>query len=272
MDSTLDAGDRRLAGKSALITGAGSGVGRATAIRFAREGARVLGLYDRDRDAIEGTVAAVKQAGAEPLILQGDVTSRSSCQQAADSVVAAGGRLDILVSNAGADGDVPFLEMSDAEWHRVVDVNLTASFVLGQIAARAMAADGGGGVILFTASISGMGAAVGDAHYGASKAGIINLVQTMAIELVEHRIRVNCVSPGPLDTPLSRALLGSDEAMQAAREHYPLVPMGRLGLPEEIAAAYAYLASDDAGYTTGQNLVIDGGNHATVFINPVGSF
>ena len=105
-----------------------------------------------------------------------------------------------------------------------------------------------------------------------SKAGIINLVQTMAIELVPHRIRVNCVSPGPLDTPLSRALLGSDEAMEAARAHYPLVPMGRLGLPEEIAAAYAYLASDDAAYTTGQNLVIDGGNHATVFVNPVGSF
>ncbi len=139
-------------------------------------------------------------------------------------------------------------------------------------AARAMVVSGRGGVILYTASISGMGASDGDAHYGVSKAGIINLVQTMAIELVQHRIRVNCVSPGPLDTPLSRALLGSDEAMDAARAHYPLVPMGRLGLPEEIAAAYAYLASDDAAYTTGQNLIIDGGNHATVFVNPVGSF
>lgn len=262
----------RLTGRSALITGAGSGVGRATAIRFAREGAGVLGLFDRDPEAIDGTATAVREAGGRPIALQGDVTSRASCEQAAGAVAEAAGRLDILVSNAGADGDAPFLQMTDAEWHRVIDVNLTASFVLGQIAARAMVKDGLGGAILFTASISGMGASVGDAHYGASKAGIINLVQTMAIELVGHRIRVNCVSPGPLDTPLSRALLGSDEAMEAARAHYPLVPMGRLGLPEEIAAAYAYLASDDAGYTTGQNLVIDGGNHATVFVNPVGSF
>lgn len=262
----------RLAGRSALITGGGSGVGRATALRFAHEGATTIGVFDRDPAAAAETVSAVEALGARAIPLVGDVTSRPRCQSAVDEVVAAHGRLDVLVSNAGADGDAPFLEMTDEEWHRVVDVNLTASFVLGQVAARAMVADGEGGVILYTASISGMGASDGDAHYGVSKAGIINLVQTMAIELVPHRIRVNCVSPGPLDTPLSRALLGSDEAMEAARAHYPLVPMGRLGLPEEIAAAYAYLASDDAGYTTGQNLVIDGGNHATVFVNPVGTF
>ena len=262
----------RLAGKSALVTGGGSGVGRATAIRFAREGATTIGLFDRDESALADTVAEIAALGATALPLPGDVTSRPRCQDAVDAVVATAGRLDVLVSNAGADGDAPFLEMTDDEWHRVVDVNLTASFVLGQVAARAMVADGRGGVILYTASISGMGASDGDAHYGVSKAGIINLVQTMAIELVRHDIRVNCVSPGPLDTPLSRALLGSDEAMEAARAHYPLVPMGRLGLPEEIAAAYAYLASDDAAFTTGQNLVIDGGNHATVFVNPVGTF
>jgi len=261
----------RLKGKSALITGGGSGVGRATALRFAQEGASTIGLFDRDESALAAVVAELETFGTTALALPGDVTSRSLCQTAADAVIASHGRLDVLVSNAGADGDAPFLEMSDDEWHRVINVNLTASFVLGQIAARAMVADRKGGSILFTASISGMGASDGDAHYGVSKAGIINLVQTMAIELVQHRIRVNCVSPGPLDTPLSRALLGSDEAMEAARAHYPLVPMGRLGLPEEIAAAYAYLASDDAGYTTGQNLVIDGGNHATVFVNPVGT-
>jgi len=262
----------RLTGKSALITGGGSGVGRATAIRFAREGATTLGLFDRDSAALESVAEEIRALGALPIPLVGDVTSRANCQAAADAVINSHGRIDILVSNAGADGDAPFLEMTDEEWQRVIDVNLTASFVLGQIAARAMVADGLGGCILYTASISGMGASDGDAHYGVSKAGIINLVQTMAIELVAHRIRVNCVSPGPLDTPLSRALLGSDEAMDAARAHYPLVPMARLGKPEEIAAAYAYLASDDAGYTTGQNLVIDGGNHATVFVNPVGAF
>ncbi len=259
----------RLHGIAALVTGAGSGVGQATAVRFAEEGASTIGLYDRDPAGLAATASLVAELGATPISLPGDVTSRARCQEAVDEVTGAAGRFDVLVSNAGADGDAPFLEMTDAEWQRVIDVNLTASFVLGQIAARAMVAAGNGGVILYTASISGMGASEGDAHYGVSKAGIINLVQTMAIELVRHGIRVNCVSPGPLDTPLSRELLGSDAAMEAARAHYPLVPMWRLGRPEEIAAAFAYLASVDAGYTTGQNLVIDGGNHATVFINPV---
>lgn len=262
----------RLVGKSALITGGGSGIGRSTALRFAEEGASTIGLLDRDERSIAVVAHEVEELGASVMAFPGDVTSRARCQEAVDAVVSSHGRLDILVSNAGADGDAPFLTMTDEEWHRVINVNLTASFVLGQIAARAMVADGLGGAILYTASISGMGASDGDAHYGVSKAGIINLVQTMAIELVQHRIRVNCISPGPLDTPLSRALLGSDEAMEAARAHYPLVPMGRLGMPEEIAAAFAYLASADAGYTTGQNLVIDGGNHATVFVNPVGAF
>ena len=268
----MDATCRRLVGMSALITGGGSGVGRASALRFAQEGATTIGLLDRDPGALERVAAEVRSLGATPLAFHADVTSRSDCQAAADAVVEASGGLDILVSNAGADGDAPFLEMTDEEWNRVIAINLTASFVLGQIAARAMVTAKRGGVILSTASISGLGASTGDANYGVSKAGIMNLVQTMAIELIPHRIRVNCVSPGPLDTPLSRALLGSDEAMEAARAHYPLVPMGRLGLPEEIAAAYAYLASADAGYTTGQNLIIDGGNHATVFINPQGSF
>ena len=263
---------RRLLGKSALITGGGSGVGRSTAIRFAQEGASTIGLLDRDTAGLDRVCVEVEALGAQTLAFVADVTSRPDCQAAVDAVVGVSGGLDIAVGNAGADGDAPFLDMSDEEWHRVIDINLTASFILGQVSARSMVASGTAGVILYTASISGMGASDGDAHYGASKAGIINLVKTMAIELVGHRIRVNCVSPGPLDTPLSRALLGSDEAMEQARAHYPLVPMGRLGLPEEIAAAYAYLASSDAAYTTGQNLVIDGGNDATLFVNPQGSF
>ncbi|MYE77195.1 MAG: SDR family oxidoreductase, partial [Acidimicrobiaceae bacterium] len=151
------------------------------------------------------------------------------------------------------------------EWYRIMDINLTASFVLGQAAARAMVAAGNGGTILYTASISGVAASTGDAHYGVSKAGIISLVKTMAIELVGHNITVNCVSPGPLDTPMSLALLGSEEAMQAARESWPIVPMNRLGSPTEIAGTYAYLASADGAYTTGQNIIVDGGMTTNVF-------
>jgi NAD(P)-dependent dehydrogenase (short-subunit alcohol dehydrogenase family) len=163
---------------------------------------------------------------------------------------------------------VPFLEMTESEWDRVLAVMLRASFVLGQLAAKAMVADGRGGSINYTASISAMGASVEYAHYGAAKAGMVNLAKTMALELVQYRIRVNTVSPGPLDTPQSLAVLGSEEAMQRAREHWPLVPMGRLGLPEEIAAAYAYLASDDAAYVTGHNLVVDGGTTAHAYSIP----
>ena len=261
-----------LTGKVALVSGAARGIGRAIALKLAHEGCDVAANYYNSADEAEALCVEICALGRRAFAIPGSVGIPDSVDEIFVEFRRHFDRLDILVSNAGADGDAPFLEMTDEEWHRVIDVNLTASFVLGQVAARAMVADGGGGVILYTASISGLGASDGDAHYGVSKAGIINLVQTMAIELVSHRIRVNCVSPGPLDTPLSRALLGSDEAMEAARAHYPLVPMGRLGLPEEIAAAYAYLASDDAAYTTGQNLVIDGGNEATVFVNPVGTF
>jgi len=258
----------RLANKSALITGGASGVGRATALRFAEEGVTTVGLFDRDATRLDVVAEEVRLRGANPIVLVGDVTSRESAAQAVASILQACGRLDILVSNAGVDGSASILEMTDEEWHRVIDVNLNASFRFGQLAARAMVADGKGGCIFFTASISGMGASEGDAHYGVSKAGVINLVRTMSMELVDHGIRVNCVSPGPLDTPLSRELLGSDEAMAAAREHWPLVPMQRLGLPEEIAGAYTYLASADGAYTTGQNLVVDGGLTARVYTIP----
>jgi NAD(P)-dependent dehydrogenase (short-subunit alcohol dehydrogenase family) len=259
---------RRLEGRSALITGAASGVGRATAKRFADEGATVLCLFDRDTDNLKEAVREVEAAGARALPFVGDVTSAESCQEAADQLISAAGRMDILVSNVGADQVVPFLEMSVADWDRVVGINLRASFILGQIAARAMVADGRGGVILYTASICALGASAEDAHYGASKAGIVNLAKTMAIELVSRGVRVNTVSPGPLDTPMSLALLGSEEAMQSAREDWPLVPMRRLGKPEEIAASFAYLASDDASYVTGHNLVVDGGLTAQAYSIP----
>ena len=256
---------RRLEGLCALISGGASGVGRATAHRFAEEGAARITLFDKDAERITGVAAELADLGTEPRTVVGDVAEPADCQRAVDEAIRGDGRLDVLVSNAGADSIHPFLELELEEWHRIMDINLTASFVLGQAAARAMVAAGNGGTILYTASISGVAASTGDAHYGVSKAGIISLVKTMAIELVEHRITVNCVSPGPLDTPMSLALLGSEEAMAAARESWPIVPMNRLGLPTEIAGTYAYLASADGAYTTGQNIVVDGGMTTNVF-------
>jgi NAD(P)-dependent dehydrogenase (short-subunit alcohol dehydrogenase family) len=259
---------RRLEGRSALITGAASGVGRATAKRFAEEGAGTIGLFDLNAGNLDIVAAEVAERGAKPLVYIGDVTSTDDCRESVARVVDQAGRLDILISNAPAHSARPFLDMSVEEWDRVIAVMLRASFVLGQLAAKAMVADGKGGSINYTASISAIGASVEYAHYGAAKAGIVNLAKTMALELVSKRIRVNTVSPGPLDTPQSLAVLGSEEAMQRAREHWPLVPMGRLGLPEEIAAAYAYLASDDAAYVTGHNLIVDGGTTAHAYSIP----
>jgi 3-oxoacyl-[acyl-carrier protein] reductase len=224
-------------------------------------------LFDRDEQGLAAVASETAAAGATPLSLVGDVTSDGDCQDAVDRTVAEAGGLDILVSNAPAHSSADFLDMTVSEWDRILTVNLRASFVLGQCAARAMV-ERQGGVVLFTASVSAMGASTQYAHYGASKAGIVNLAKTMAIELVGHGIRVNTVSPGPLDTPQSLAVLGSEAAMARARESWPLVPMDRLGLPEEVAAAFAYLASDDASYVTGHNLVVDGGLTAHAYSIP----
>lgn len=257
----------RLQGQVALVTGAASGVGRATARRFATERCRAVYLFDINQERLDAVAAELAGIGSTIVPVRGDVTVDADCERVVDQVVAAEGGLDIMVSNAPAHSAAPFLELSREEWDRVLGTNLRASFVLGQLAARAMR-DSGGGAIMFTASVSSVGASVEYAHYGASKAGIVNLTQTMAIELVGHGIRVNAVSPGPLDTPQSRDVLGSDEAMERARESWPLVPMNRLGLPEEVAAAFAFLASPDASYITGVNLIVDGGLTAHAYSIP----
>lgn len=248
----------RLAGKNALITGGGSGFGRATAHRFVQEGVEHVFLVDIKDDRLEKVSAEIADLGAKATPINADVSVEENCRRAIKTAVDSDGQLDILVSNAAAWTEEPFLEMKKESWDRVLAVNLSASFVLGQSAARAMK-EQGGGVILYTASISAFGASWDFCHYNVTKAGIVNLVKCMAIELAEHNIRVNCISPGPSDTQQSTDIVGED-TMEAFRDKFPVVPLGkRLGHPEEMAAAFAFLASDDASYITGHNLVIDGG-------------
>jgi NAD(P)-dependent dehydrogenase (short-subunit alcohol dehydrogenase family) len=255
-------------GKVVFITGGGSGIGRATALRFASEGAERVYLVDHFEDRLGGVASEIAALGCSPVPIVAELEEMAECDRAVQSAFDEAGRLDVVVSNAAAWSQEPFLELHDDSWRRIIAVNLTASFVIGQRAARAMVQAGRGGVILFTASVSSLGGSPGFSHYNAAKAGIANLVKTMALELVEHGIRVNCISPGPSDTQQSVDLVGEELMQTWRREGFPVVPMGRLGSPEDMAAAFSFLASDDAAYITGVNLVVDGGLTAHAYSVP----
>jgi NAD(P)-dependent dehydrogenase (short-subunit alcohol dehydrogenase family) len=258
----------RHAGKAVLITGGGSGFGRATALRFAQEGAAHVAIVDHFEDRLEKVADEIAATGAKPYAIKAELARIDECERAVREAHGGAGKLDVVVSNAAAWTEEPFLEMTDESWAHVVNVNLTASFVIGQRAARLMVDQGTGGVILYTVSISSLGGSPRFAHYAAAKAGTANLVKSMALELVGHGIRVNAINPGPSDTQQSVDLVGEDLMAKWRQEGFPVVPMGRLGSPDDMAAAFSYLASDDAAYVTGANLVIDGGLTAHTYSVP----
>ena len=237
--------------KAAIVTGAANGIGRAIAEKMADSGWRVI-LADKDGPAAQAVADKLANAGANAIAHQIDVTDRDSVAGMIGKAVSEYGRLDVLVSNAGIMDRSPFLEMTEDFWHRVINTNLTGTFFCGQAAARQMIAQGTGGRIVNVASNSGIFGGRGRAAYGASKAGVINLTQTMAIELAEHDILVNAVAPGPTKTM----------AEQPA-DPWPSVkarmPLGRWGRPEEIAAVAFFLCSDDCSFTTGHVWCADGG-------------
>jgi 3-oxoacyl-[acyl-carrier protein] reductase len=242
---------RRFEGKAALVTGAGHGIGAAVADRLAADGAAVL-VVDRDQARAEAKSAEIKGRGGQAEAAACDVRERASVEAAVDRAVHAFGRLDIVVNVAGIMDRAPFLEMTDETWHRIIDINLYGTFLVSQVAARRMIALGHGGAIVNTASNSGIFGGQGRAAYGASKAGVINLTQSMAIELAPHRIRVNAVAPGPTKTRVEQGeTIGPSVAAR--------MPMKRWGRPEEIAAMAAFLASEEASFTTGHTFAADGG-------------
>jgi NAD(P)-dependent dehydrogenase (short-subunit alcohol dehydrogenase family) len=254
--------------KNVFVTGAGRGFGRATALAFAREGAAVLYLVDRLRDELSSTAREVEALGARPVEIHADLSTFAGCDDAVEAALRAGGHIDAAVVNhAYIAPKTAFLELEDEAWSKELAVNLTGFYALGQRIARSMVERGAGGSIGFTASVSALGAGSGFAPYCVSKAGLVSLAQVMAIELAPHGIRVNCVSPGPGDTPRSEEAVGLAK-MEELRRGFPGVPIGRLVAPEEIAEAFLYLASDGAGSVTGHNLLVDGGLSARIYELP----
>jgi NAD(P)-dependent dehydrogenase (short-subunit alcohol dehydrogenase family) len=250
---------RRFEGKTVLVTGAGRGIGRAIAIRFASEGADVL-CVGRTREPLEETASLCESAW----VTTGDVSRSDDVDRVVSEALGRWDRIDVLVNNAGIDDETPFLDMAEENWDAVIATNLKGVFLMSQRVALAMR-DAGGGVILHNISIDASGGDGPFASYNASKAALLGLNRTMALELAEHGIRVNGVSPGFTHTDMTEKAVGP-ELMQYLNGSFARVPMKRLVKPEEIAAAFAFLASDDASAITGQNLTVDCGLTANWFI------
>lgn len=248
----------RIKDRAAVITGAGSGIGQAMALRFAAEGARVLAA-DVNGEAAEATAALVRAAGGTCESLAVDVVVPEQVRGMVARAVQQLGRIDILCNNAGIGSTTDVVACEPDEWDRVMTVNVKSVYLGCKYAIPPMIAQGGG-VIINTASVAGMVGIVKRASYSASKGAVIALTRQVAIAYVGQGIRVNCLCPGTVDSPWVGRLLGqSDDPAGMRRALEARQPMGRLGTPAEVAAAALYLASDDAAFITGTALVIDGG-------------
>jgi len=250
----------------AIITGGGRGIGQGTALRFAREGAKVA-LVDLEQSHLDDTGKQLAESGTgvEYIQLQGDVSSSADVQRFFDTTIERFGRLDILVNNAGiGNPPIPIVNMPEEAWDRTIAVNLKSVFLCSKAAAIQFIKQGGGGRIVSVASQAGKTGYAMLTPYCASKAGIVLFTQAFAKEVGQHKINVNCVCPGTIDTPLLR---GAGMGIQATDDMFkqligtvlPTIPLGRIGHPADVAKVITFLASDDADYMTGQAINISGG-------------
>jgi len=243
-----------LISRTALITGAGRGIGRATAVRLARDGVRIAINYRSDDAAAEETKSLVEAAGATARLVKGDVSADGDAERIVKEALAFGeGRLDVLVNNAGITRDNLLLRMSAQEWDAVLDLNLRGTFLVTKAAMRPMLKQRAGRIVN-VASIAGVTGNAGQANYAAAKAGIIGFTKTIAREMASRNVTANAVAPGFVPTDLTSIV--PKEVQEAMLKQ---IPLGRFGTVEDVANAIAFLISDEASYITGQVLVVDGG-------------
>jgi glucose 1-dehydrogenase/3-oxoacyl-[acyl-carrier protein] reductase len=246
----------KLQGKAALVTGSRRGIGRGIALEFAREGANVAINGVGSQDTAEAVAAEARDLGVKAVVAMGDVSKSADVQRIVDTTVEAFGGIDVLVNNAGVESIVPFLELTEDEWERVTSINLKGEWLCAQAAARRMVEGRRGGVIINVGSVQAGMVLPGRTHYAPTKRGLEALTANMAAELAEHRIRVNCIHPGLIDTDMTAWVMKDPQILPIVLDK---IAMKRPGQPSEVGRVAVFLASDDASYVTGQSLYVDGG-------------
>ncbi|HLW24183.1 MAG TPA: SDR family oxidoreductase [Steroidobacteraceae bacterium] len=257
------AAQRTLAGQKALVTGANSGIGRGVALALGEAGADVIVNYVTDEAAAREVAAQIERSGVRAHAIEADVSSESAVSAMFEEMLDAFGTIDILVNNAGLQRDASITEMTLAQWHTVLEVNLTGQFLCARRAVAEFLRRGvvpavscAAGKIICMSSVHQQIPWAGHANYASSKGGIKLLMESLAQELAPHRIRVNAIAPGAIRTPINRGAWSTPEAY---RELMMLIPYGRIGEPEDVARAAVWLASDHSDYVVGTTLFIDGG-------------
>ena len=248
----------RFEGKAAVVTGSSSGIGKATALLLAREGACVCGAANRNTEGGEATRRQAEEAGAAAVFVQADVGQAADCQRVVDAALGAFGRIDVLVNNAGITRGAPLERLDEAFWDHVVDTNLKSAYLMTRAVAPDMLSRGAGAVVNVS-SVHAVATVPRLAVYAASKAGLCGLTRGLAVELGPRGIRVNCILPGTIDTTLYHRSRGDADPATWQPHRSDAQVLGRCGSPDEIASAIAFLASGEASFVNGATLTADGG-------------